>query len=360
MNTDKILFLVGEVGRRSGGEKSNQTLFHFLKPDFDNMEFIAQADLPAWIQVFNERMNLIFFLLSNIYFAAKLRKAKLLVIDFYMHPHLLLSRLLKPAKQKWLGIIREAYHLEKPKNMRTTKMLQSFVFPAVDVLTVNCNAVGADYRSKVKNFPNPRLIYSGFDFPKEIMPPRELSQNSEMRILHVGFIRHKKGVHSLIKALEYLETDNFSLTLAGDYAGDPEFKGQCDKIIQDAGWEEGKVTFTGHVSMEEVKQLYQNSDVFVFASLFEPIGQVLFEATSQAIPIACSNTGAVPEVVPEDCALFFDPEKPEEIGEKLNMFLNNPELMKHYSGQTLKILEHATTRQEMADEYRKIFKELLK
>ena len=63
------------------------------------------------------------------------------------------------------------------------------------------------------------------------------------------------------------------------------------------------VEFLGHVNPPELSELYENCHIFVFPSTVETFGNPLLEAMSFGLPIACSNTAAMPEVI-GDAGLF--------------------------------------------------------
>ena len=57
----------------------------------------------------------------------------------------------------------------------------------------------------------------------------------------------------------------------------------------------------------------------------EGFGLPVLEAMRRGVPVACSQTSAVPEVA-GDAALFFDPERPDEIAEAVTAILGDPAL----------------------------------
>ncbi|MHA8098002.1 glycosyltransferase family 4 protein [Aquirufa aurantiipilula] len=88
--------------------------------------------------------------------------------------------------------------------------------------------------------------------------------------------------------------------------------------------------FHGAVPYEELKQMYASADIGVFASTCETFGQIVTEAMSAGLPMACSNRSAMPEIL-EDCGIYFDPENPAEIAESLKILVENPTLRFSYA-----------------------------
>jgi glycosyltransferase involved in cell wall biosynthesis len=90
---------------------------------------------------------------------------------------------------------------------------------------------------------------------------------------------------------------------------------------------EDEVSVRGHVSQEELLELYRFSDLFVFPSLCEGFGLPLLEAMSCGTPIASSNAGSLPEIGGE-AAVYFDPLNTEDMAAKMATALTDGDLRK--------------------------------
>jgi glycosyltransferase involved in cell wall biosynthesis len=62
---------------------------------------------------------------------------------------------------------------------------------------------------------------------------------------------------------------------------------------------EDRVRFTGYVPDEDLPALYSAADLFTFPSLYEGFGLPVLEAMACGVPVVCSNTSSLPEVVGE-------------------------------------------------------------
>ena len=76
------------------------------------------------------------------------------------------------------------------------------------------------------------------------------------------------------------------------------------------------IIITGYIPHDEFPKLYSESDGFIFPSENESVGMAIIEAMATGIPVACSKSGALPEIAGES-ALFFDSQNISEIAEKL-------------------------------------------
>ncbi len=79
----------------------------------------------------------------------------------------------------------------------------------------------------------------------------------------------------------------------------------------------------GHVPYPEVIRLLQTASALVFPSLYEGFGLPPLEAMACGCPVACSNAGALPEVV-GDAAALFDPRDPHAIATAVTDVLDAP------------------------------------
>jgi glycosyltransferase involved in cell wall biosynthesis len=73
-----------------------------------------------------------------------------------------------------------------------------------------------------------------------------------------------------------------------------------------------RIQFTGFVSDDELQQLYNACDLFVFPSFYEGFGLPALEAMACGRAVACSNVTALPEVV-DSAAILFDPYSTDEM-----------------------------------------------
>jgi glycosyltransferase involved in cell wall biosynthesis len=85
-----------------------------------------------------------------------------------------------------------------------------------------------------------------------------------------------------------------------------------------------RVRFTGWVEEQDLEGLYAAASLFVYPSLLEGFGMPLLEAMRRGVPVACSNTSALPEVAGE-AAELFDPHDVGAIASAMRRLLDDHE-----------------------------------
>ncbi len=76
------------------------------------------------------------------------------------------------------------------------------------------------------------------------------------------------------------------------------------------------VRYLGSVPHAKLGERYAEADLFLFASSCEAFGQILIEAMSAGLPIACSRQSAMTELLGE-AGVYFEPEDPQDIARAL-------------------------------------------
>jgi glycosyltransferase involved in cell wall biosynthesis len=84
------------------------------------------------------------------------------------------------------------------------------------------------------------------------------------------------------------------------------------------------VRYTGKVPFTALPAAYHGAEVFVFASSCENMPNILLEAMSAGLPIACSDRGPMPEIL-GDAGCYFDPESVDGAEAAIERLLQSPE-----------------------------------
>lgn len=89
---------------------------------------------------------------------------------------------------------------------------------------------------------------------------------------------------------------------------------------------EKKVLFTGYVTGDKKEKYFQEGSIFCLCSYKEGFPMVVMEAWAYGIPVITTPVGGLPEVIKENVnAITFQFGNVQELSEKLEYFIKNPQ-----------------------------------
>jgi glycosyltransferase involved in cell wall biosynthesis len=139
-------------------------------------------------------------------------------------------------------------------------------------------------------------------------------------VLSVSALAPHKNVGALVAAIELLRRSHPDVVLV--VPGNPSRHGDELRDQARAAGLEGHVRFPGWVSAGELEGLYMAASAFAFASKREGFGLPVLEAMARGLPVACADASSLPEVA-GNAAVYFDPDRPEQIAEALRRLLGD-------------------------------------
>lgn len=125
-----------------------------------------------------------------------------------------------------------------------------------------------------------------------------------------GRLDHVKGFTELLKAFGSVVERNENAVLLVAGGNSPWADRDAVDELQDEliGYEEklgNRVIFTGMLPYQEMPDHYAAADVMVVPSMWEePFGMIALEAMCIGLPLIISDSGGLPEIVNENCAVI--------------------------------------------------------
>jgi len=183
------------------------------------------------------------------------------------------------------------------------------------------------------------------------------SGDTKTNILFLSRMDPKKGIDTLISALQRLASEGreFVFTLAG--SGDTAYEEKVAGMIRDAGLL-GRTVIKGFVTGEEKASTFREADIFVLPSHQENFGIVVMEAMASGLPVIISNEVNIHgEIAKAKAGLVVSPE-PEELYSAILELLERPGLRTEMGERSRRFVEFnhspASTAREMARVYRDV------
>lgn len=150
-----------------------------------------------------------------------------------------------------------------------------------------------------------------------------LHSGQDSYVLYVGGLDWRKNVPVVIDAFKLLPTAT-ARSLRFVIAGKTTSSETRALAMQwsAAGLAAERLVFTGHVTDEHLRSLYQGCAFLVQPSRMEGFGLTAAEAMLAGVPVVGGNAGALPEVIGSD-QLLFDPDRPDELAAIMTKLLDD-------------------------------------
>jgi glycogen(starch) synthase len=161
-------------------------------------------------------------------------------------------------------------------------------------------------------------------------PLRRTLPGNAKRLLFVGQLIPHKGAHTAIEALRLLldscDDSAIELTVVGGTVL-PDYEQQLKWLVRSLGVED-RVHFAGHLSREQLPDVYQEHDILIVPSIWdEPFGMVLLEAMSSGLAVVGTATGGSAEILHDGVnGLVFPKEDAQACAAQISCLLANREL----------------------------------
>jgi glycosyltransferase involved in cell wall biosynthesis len=141
-------------------------------------------------------------------------------------------------------------------------------------------------------------------------------------ILYVGTIEPRKNLGRLLQAYTRLRKKKnirHRLVIAGGLGWlYHDVLREIEELTAD-----NEVIFLGRVPDDDLPSLYSLADLFVFPSLYEGFGLPPLEAMACGVPVVCSNSSSLPEVV-GDAGVLVSPLDTDALSDAIGELLADP------------------------------------
>lgn len=190
-----------------------------------------------------------------------------------------------------------------------------------------CERFSKQDKSKIRLIPGaPSSVVLSHPFPQ--LKKRD---TEGIQILCVGRIHPRKGQLELLQALLTLP-ENLQSSITAIFAGPVNQSSYMKKLKCVAVNFAGEIRFTGEVSIEDLRLLYLESDIFSLTPIItkksvEGFGFVYLEASYFGLPIIATRVGGVEDaVLDRKTGLLSDPDHQEELKSNLTKLVENRSL----------------------------------
>ncbi|NWG35720.1 MAG: glycosyltransferase family 4 protein [Chloroflexi bacterium] len=346
------LVIYGSLATLSGGYLYDRKLVEYLRAQGDTVDIIS---LP-W-------RNYASHLTDNLRFRLP-RDLDLIIEDELNHPSLLAANR-KPHPYPAISLV---HHLRcselRPKwqndlyRIVEKKYLQSvdgFIFNSKTTQGVVQGLIGNDKPSVVAHPPTDRFSERGIS-EKEI---RVRAPSAELRILFLGNVIYRKGLHTLLNAVkslkrrpECIEGSKVRVEVVGGLTAEPKYAEEMRRFVTVNGLS-SSVTFHGALDNEPLIEMYRRSHVMVVPSSYEGFGIVYLEGMGFGLPAIGTTAGAAGEIITAgENGYLIEPGDDARLAGLLDELANDRELLGKLSLNAVRRYKSQPRWEEMAGEIR--------
>jgi glycosyltransferase involved in cell wall biosynthesis len=144
---------------------------------------------------------------------------------------------------------------------------------------------------------------------------------TENRVIFVGRVTGEKQIDVLLKAIALLPAE-FDTKL--DIVGDGDQKRNLEALAEQLGIRD-RVTFTGYVSDDELRDAYSRATLLGMPSIAELQSIVTMEAMASGLPVVAADAMALPHLVHDgENGFLFEPGNAQQMADRIEQILRMP------------------------------------
>lgn len=307
-----LLVIYGSLDTLSGGYLYDRTLVGYLEKKGHQVRVFSQSRRNAYLA--NVLDNLDVALVQE----AATWNPDCIIQDELNHPSLFLMnpRLRKATSAPLIGMIHHLKSLEAGGMLERTaaRLIERIYLGGLDGFICNSRftrgsveeALGSG-GGRTHAIAKPYVIaLPGKDRLSSVPEPpagngaERDRHGAGLRILFLGNVIRRKGLHVLINALALVSASStaWSLAIAGNETLDEKYTASLKATIRKSGMQD-RVRWLGTVTDAQLPGLFKEHDLLAVPSQCEGFGIVYAEAMSFGLPVIAGALGGAAEIVDE-------------------------------------------------------------
>ena len=184
--------------------------------------------------------------------------------------------------------------------------------------------------------------------PKHQKPIHEYSLKQPFTFLYVSILMPYKHQIKVAEAVSMLRAAGSPVKIKFVGSAWGNYGQEFRKTLRQLDPLEEFLIWSGEMPFSDLHSEYQKADAFVFASSCENLPNILIEAMTAGLPIACSKRGPMPEVL-GSAGVYFDPLQPQDIANAMHTLMQDVDLRTDLAAQA-KVLSQEYSWQQCAKE----------
>ena len=326
------LVIYGSLETVSGGYLYDRKLVEYLRAQGDTVEIIS---LP-WRNYASHLTDNFSFRLPkglDILIEDELNHPSLIWANGEKHPYPVISLVhhlrCSELRPQWQN---DFYRVIEKKYLRS---VDGFIFNSKTTEGVVSGVL--ENRGVVNSKPSV-VAYPPTDRFGEAISESEIlerAKNDELRILFLGNVIYRKGLHTLLMAVKS-QTSKVSVDVVGGLTFEPQYAYEMERYVLTHGLS-SVVRFHGALDNEPLIELYKQAHVMSVPSSYEGFGIVYFEGMGFGLPAIGTTAGAASEVITHGSdGYLIEPDDAAALAGYLHEFATNRKLLLELSLNAVK------------------------
>ena len=315
------LLIYGNLQAVSGGYLYNRKMVEYLRNQGEQIEIISLPQGNYWQQLGHNFSQVCF---------RQIRAANIdiLIQDAMVHPSLVLvnQQIIRQLKIPIISLVHLLNSFDHQPYYRAWlyRSVERQYFKTVTGIIANSQTTLAHLKTilKYRLPPNCIALPAGDHFDETTVNLDKLRNriltSGPLRILVVGNVIRRKGLHVLIQALNHLPAESFQITVVGRLDMDPGYVNHIKQLIQSSLLPD-RVMLMGAIQGQSLSALYHQHHVLVLPSAYESFGIVYLEAQQFGLPVIGTTGGAAKEIIRHgENGYLIHPEDSKGLAQLLN------------------------------------------
>jgi glycosyltransferase involved in cell wall biosynthesis len=338
------LLIYGSLETLSGGYLYDRKLVNYLRARGDTVEIIS---LPWRNYAAHLTDNLHFRLPADLdlLIQDELNHPSLLCANARSHPcpvislvHHLRCSEQRPAWQNWFYRLIEKRYLDS---------VDGFIFNSQTTKRVVNSLLGSS-KPDIVAYPPTDRFGQGITEAEIEMRAR---QPGPLRILFLGNLIRRKGLHTLLEAISHQQSA-FSLDVVGGLTAEPGYARAMQEKVTIHGLQ-STVHFHDPLDNKELVQKLKSAHVLVVPSSYEGFGIVYLEGMAFGLPAIGTTAGGASEIISDgESGYLVPPDDAALLAERLSLLATDRKLLARMSLKALKHYRQQPTWEQTAGRIR--------
>jgi glycosyltransferase involved in cell wall biosynthesis len=313
------LVIYGSLDTLSGGYMYDRMLVDYLRVQGDTVEIIS---LPWRNYAAHLTDNFTFKLPSGL---------DILIQDELNHPSLIRAN----RKPHPYPIVSLVHHLRcselRPKWQNDLyRVVEKKYLQRVDGFIFNSETTKKVVQGVVENSLQDVVAFPPTDRFGEAISEEEIEERSkkkELNILFLGNVIGRKGLHTLLQAVQQLPVTSYQLDVVGSLTTDPTYARKMQEFVT-ANNLTSCVTFHSSLNNQPLIEKLKSAHILVVPSSYEGFGIVYLEGMGFGLPAIGTTLGAASEVIEDGKTGFLiQPGDAQSLAEKLQLLSERRDLL---------------------------------